>query len=57
MVDRSLVVVFGFVETDGFVEAAADTVSFDRSFFDFFRDDNGETLVMTGVFRVNERDF
>ncbi len=36
-------------ETDSFVDAATDTITTDGGFEDFFRNDNGETTMITRI--------
>lgn len=46
--------VFGQLEADSFVDAAADAVAPDGTLEDFFGDDHGEALVMAGIWRINK---
>ena len=43
-------------KTDSFVDAAADTITTDGGFEDFFRNDNGETTMITRIGCKNKRE-
>ena len=49
-------IVFSFIKSNRFVNAAADVVADDGAFINFFRDHNGEALETAGVFTVDEGD-
>ena len=57
VVDGVIVVMRFFIKADGFVEAAADAVTADCGFTNFFRDNNGEALEMASVFHIDEGEF
>ena len=44
------------LEANGLVDAATDTVPGDGGFFDLLTNDDGETLMATGIFRINKRE-
>ena len=54
MIGFVVVVIFHFIEAEGFVDTAADAIATDGGFANFFRNDDGETLEVARIWAENQ---